>query len=224
MSEDRQRILGVDFDDTLFLHSFPHNYSQPNWPVIRHVKKRMAEGWYIILVTCRTAPDLVSGAVQAAKDVGISFDAINQNHPLMVAKWGECRKIFCDEYIDDKNLPVASLGEEGDNRKPIIYISGKMRGLPQNGKPYFDAAARRLQNMGFIVLNPANLPDGMPEDKYMPICISMLEAADGVYMLDGWHDSRGARSEYTYAVCQGKKIIFENDHSTERTHYGLKEN
>lgn len=106
MSEERQMILGVDFDDTLFLNSFPHNYSQPNWPVVAHVRRRMAEGWYVILVTCRTAPELVSGAVQAAETVGVRFDAVNQNHPAQVAKWGECRKIYCDEYIDDKNISL----------------------------------------------------------------------------------------------------------------------
>ena len=226
MSEQRQMILGVDFDDTLFLKSFPHNYSQPNWPVIKHVKRRKAEGWYIILVTCRTAPDLVNGAVQAAEAVGITFDAVNQNHPDQIAKWGECRKIYCDEYIDDKSLSIRELEPVSTNaddlRKPVVFISGKMRGLPNNGKHSFDMAAERLRERGHTVLNPVDLPNGLPEDRYMPISIAMIDAADCVYMLCGWHDSKGARAEYSYAICQGKQIIFEFDEQ-ERIRHGIEE-
>lgn len=226
MSEHRQMILGVDFDDTLFLNSFPHNYGQPNWPVIKHVKRRMAEGWYIILVTCRTAPDLVNGAVQAAEAVGITFDAVNQNHPDQIAKWGECRKIYCDEYIDDKSLSIRELEPVSTNaddlRKPVVFISGKMRGLPNNGKHSFDMAASRLRERGYAVLNPADIPGGLPEDRYMPISIAMIDAADCVYMLCGWHDSKDARAEYSYAICQGKQIIFEFDEQ-ERIRHGIEE-
>ena len=226
MSEHRQMILGVDFDDTLFLNSFPHNYDHPNWPVIEHVKRRMTEGWYIILVTCRTAPDLVYGAVQAAKAVGVTFDAINQNHPDQIAKWGECRKIYCDEYIDDKSLSIRDIDPDSKipagGRKSVVFISGKMRGLPNNGKHSFDMAAERLRERGYVVLNPADIPNGLPEDRYMPISIAMIDAADCVYMLCGWHDSEGARAEYNYAVCQGKLIIFESNEQ-ERIRHGIEE-
>ena len=60
----------------------------------------------------------------------------------------------------------------------IIYIAGKMRGLPDLGKAEFDAAAERLREEGHIVLNPAGLPVGMPIDRYMPICLAMVNAAD----------------------------------------------
>lgn len=220
MSETRQMILGVDFDDTLFLNSFPHNYTNPNWKVIRHVIQRMNEGWYIILVTCRTAPELVSGGVEAARKVGVTFDAINQNHPAQVAKWGECRKIYCDEYIDDKNWQPTT----DCDRKPIIFISGRMRGLPDNGKHSFDAAEAILRDRGYIVLNPSDLPAGMPEDRYMPICTAMLQAADAIYMLDGWQESKGANAEFRYAVCQGKQIIYEKTVSPERTCNGFEKN
>ena len=213
MSETRQKILGVDFDDTLFLNSFPHNYTQPNWPVIRHVIRRMTEGWYIILVTCRTAPELVNGAVAAARSAGITFDAINQNHPAQIAKWGDCRKIYCDEYIDDKNFIPGS----EDERQPVIFISGKMRGLPDLGKHNFDIAEANLRQRGYIVLNPADLPTGMQPERYLPICIAMLQAADSVYMLDGWQDSKGACAEHSYALCQGKQIIYQKDEPPERT-------
>ena len=37
---------------------------------------------------------------------------------------------------------------------------------------------------------------------------------DGIYLLEGWEDSKGANVEYDYAVEKGKKIFYagnEND-------------
>lgn len=123
-----------------------------------------------------------------------------------------------------------------DERKPIIYIAGKMRGLPDYGRPRFYEAAAMLESKGYIVLNPAALPVGMPDEKYMPICLSMLEAADSIYMLDGWLTSSGANVELAYALLQNKDVLFEgydpfeeqnpfgDNKPTERMAYGSKTN
>lgn len=215
MSDYIPKILGVDFDDTLFLNSFPDNYAEPNWPVINYVKSRKTDGWYVILVTCRTNQDHINGAIGACSDVGLTFDAINENHPGLVATFGDCRKIFCDEYIDDKNVTIAQIAPTQLSMqfepKKIVYISGKMRGLPNLGKDRFDAAEDRLKQAGFIVINPSVLPNGMDEKNYLPICMPMIDAADCIYMLNGWERSSGATAEYAYAVCQGKKIMFESE-------------
>lgn len=87
-----------------------------------------------------------------------------------------------------------------------IYIAGKMAGLPDHGRRHFREAEKRLREAGYIVLNPATLPDGMSSDKYMPICLAMLNAADAVYMLSGWRDSPGARLERDYAKYQDKEL------------------
>jgi len=91
----------------------------------------------------------------------------------------------------------------------IVYIAGKMTGLPDKGRAKFADAARRLRDEGNIVLNPAELPDGMPGTSYMPICLAMVSVADAVYALDNWTESSGARIEVRYARYQGKKILFE---------------
>ncbi len=91
----------------------------------------------------------------------------------------------------------------------IIYIAGKMSNLPDLGKAKFNAAAKRLRDEGYIVLNPAELPDGMPGDSYMPICLAMIGVADAVYALDNWNKSSGALIEVNYARYQGKEIIHE---------------
>ena len=106
------KICGVDFDDTLFLNSYPHNYSQPNWKIINHIKMRREQGWYIILVTCRhdkETGNFLTEAVEACKNIGLEFDLVNENHPHLIEKWGDSRKIYCDEYIDDKNISLREI-------------------------------------------------------------------------------------------------------------------
>ena len=91
----------------------------------------------------------------------------------------------------------------------IVYLSGKMYGLPDRGRKKFSEAEERLKAKGHIVLNPANLPQGMPDDRYMPICLAMLDQADAIYLLNGFNDSPGARLESDYAGYQNKKIVWE---------------
>lgn len=92
----------------------------------------------------------------------------------------------------------------------IVYIAGKMTGLPDKGRAKFAAAAKTLRDKGHIVLNPADLPVGMPSGSYMPICLAMVGVADAVYALENWLDSNGARVEVQYARYQGKAVIYEN--------------
>ena len=93
----------------------------------------------------------------------------------------------------------------------VYYIAGKMTGLPDKGKAHFDAAAERLRRKGYAVLNPGELPENMPIERYMPICLAMVQAADFVYALDNWEDSRGAKLEIDYAKYQCKPIFYESE-------------
>ncbi|MBQ7567054.1 MAG: DUF4406 domain-containing protein [Oscillospiraceae bacterium] len=90
----------------------------------------------------------------------------------------------------------------------IVYIAGKMTGLPDKGRGLFRAAAERLREDGHTVIDPSVLPDGLPTAAYMPICLAMLQQADAICMLPGWEDSPGALVEGSYAKYQ-KKIVFE---------------
>lgn len=87
-------------------------------------------------------------------------------------------------------------------RKYSVYIAGKMTGLPDKGRAAFAEAEDLLSKLGFVVLNPSCLPDGLPGNKYMPICMSMIDAADNLVLLDGWEDSPGAKLEKAYAEYQ----------------------
>lgn len=91
----------------------------------------------------------------------------------------------------------------------IVYIAGPMTGKPEENWQVFADAQEKLENLGCIVLNPAVLPDGMPADAYMPICIAMVQQADAIYCLPGWTDSLGASVEHMFALYQ-RKPIFED--------------
>ena len=90
-----------------------------------------------------------------------------------------------------------------------IYISGAMASRMDSYKEIFDKAQKDLESLGAIVINPAVIPRGLDNDKYMPICLAMVDAADMIYMLKGWESSRGALIEKTYAEYQGKEVFYE---------------
>lgn len=107
-------IISIDFDGTLFEHEFPE-IGKPRLWLIEKAKKWREEGHKLILWTCRedvTRPnrcfkigDYLTDAVNACKEHGLEFDAVNQN-----LDEGQCppgyysRKIFADVYIDDKSV------------------------------------------------------------------------------------------------------------------------
>lgn len=90
-----------------------------------------------------------------------------------------------------------------------IYIAGKITGLV-NYKKKFEMAERYLVEKGHIVINPAMLPEGLGEHEvYMRICYSMIDAADAIYMLDNYRDSKGALMEKEYAKAHQKIILYQ---------------
>lgn len=97
----------------------------------------------------------------------------------------------------------------------IIYIAGKMTGLPDFGRKAFAEAEKKLTAEGHTALNPAWMPTNLPRECYMPICLSMINAAEAVYLLDGWEDSKGATIEKLYAEYHGKKVLMQRERTDE---------
>lgn len=81
----------------------------------------------------------------------------------------------------------------------IVYVAGPMSGYEQFNRPAFHSAAKRLTDKGYVVLNPATLPNGLTQAQYMDICLAMLRCADTIYMLKEWEYSAGARAENALA-------------------------
>lgn len=93
----------------------------------------------------------------------------------------------------------------------VVYIAGPMTGTEDMGRARFRETARRLRGRGDIPLNPAELPEGMREESYLPICLAMLREADAILLLDGWQGSAGALAEYHFALKTDKRIIWEEE-------------
>lgn len=88
----------------------------------------------------------------------------------------------------------------------IVYLSGKITGNPI-AEAEFGAQKEKLVKHGHVVLNPAELPHGMLPGDYMRICLSMIDVADLVMMLDNWQSSPGAKLEKAYCEYIGKPCV-----------------
>lgn len=98
----------------------------------------------------------------------------------------------------------------GQQRKPVIFISGPMKGYPNFNRAEFNTEAGILEERGFTVLNPAILPDGLRDDQYLNITMSMLAQADAVFLLNGWESSAGATREFDRADELGLLFLYQD--------------
>lgn len=90
-----------------------------------------------------------------------------------------------------------------------LYVAGPMTGLPEYNFPAFRAAARQLRAVGYDVLDPsrhgADVP-GYGWADYMRLGIRDVLDADGLALLPGAHNSRGARLERVIAEGLGLPV------------------
>ena len=102
-------VIAVDFDGTLFTYKWPE-IGEPIWSVINWCKaKKINDNATLILWTCRTDGKL-NEAIEACKEVNLTFDYINENCPQMKELYGnDARKIGADIYIDDKAVNVLDI-------------------------------------------------------------------------------------------------------------------
>lgn len=113
----RERIIAVDFDGCLCENAWP-GIGEAKQDVIDALLLRQKSGAKIILWTCRVDEQL-SAAVRWCTRHGIVFDAINENLPVNVAAFGnDCRKVYADEYWDDKAVSMP-LAHDSFNNIPI---------------------------------------------------------------------------------------------------------
>lgn len=113
-----------------------------------------------------------------------------------------------------------------------LYLAGPMRGIPEFNFPLFNATAILLRQAGHIVFNPAekdneragadiskgnttgdeaqaaadygfNLRQALEED-----LVFICREADGIVMLPGWKNSKGATAEHATAIALGLEIHY----------------
>lgn len=112
-------IYAVDFDGTLCEDAYPE-IGAPRDEVIGFCISAAKNGDKLILWTCRSGADL-ERAVAWCKERGITFDAINENLPELIAQYGnDPRKINADAYIDDRNISPVNI----DLLKHLVFGDG----------------------------------------------------------------------------------------------------
>ena len=96
-------IYTIDFDGALCVNRYPE-IGEPRRDMIRAVLDAQRAGDRFILWTCRVGERLEEAVAWSAAQ-GITFDAVNDNLPDMIALYkNNCRKVFADGYIDDRNV------------------------------------------------------------------------------------------------------------------------
>lgn len=100
-----------------------------------------------------------------------------------------------------------------------IYISGAITGTTDYMKRFAKAQVE-LTALGYSVINPAAVNAMLPEnttwEEYMKMSMTMLEIADGIYMLDGWQDSKGANMELARAKELGLTVYYQTSEWKQR--------
>ena len=100
------RIYAFDFDGTLCEDCYPE-IGSPRISTISYALRLKSEGHRLILWTCR-AGEYLDQAVEWCECHGLTFDAVNENLPEIVDKYGnDSRKITADYYVDDRSLMPA---------------------------------------------------------------------------------------------------------------------
>jgi hypothetical protein len=93
-------------------------------------------------------------------------------------------------------------------KKPKLYISGAISGMPGLNRLKFAKATKTFRDKGFIVVNPHEVCEGISADEWslcMRLCITSLMGCDVMIMLDDWQNSKGATIEHQLAQNLGIK-------------------
>ena len=96
-------------------------------------------------------------------------------------------------------------------KKPKLFLSGRISGN-RHYKEEFEQAKEFYENLGYFVVIPSVLPNGMTNADYARICLSMIDCCDEVAFLCDWPMSLGAQLEHSYCHYTGKKMrYYEED-------------
>ena len=116
------------------------------------------------------------------------------------------------------------------NREPTIYVAGPMRGYENYNYPAFDYRAKKLDEMGWSVINPAELDRNEGKPMSDPMAFSpdtnyadhefmrqalkrdmdaLCDDCTAIYMMANWEESRGAKAEWHLAKALGLDIFYE---------------
>lgn len=107
---------------------------------------------------------------------------------------------------------------DNEQGETIVYLAGPMRGYENLNFGTFEKRAEELRDQGYVVMNPTEIAGGykdMPVEWYLSHDIDLIKQCDALAVLDGWHQSEGAKLEVHVASKLGLDIIRAKDPDTE---------
>lgn len=113
-------------------------------------------------------------------------------------------------------IPLGFEGVELYLAEPkCIYICGPMTGIKDVNYSRFNAAANRMQLLGWEVKNPAdnaalNIESG-EWVKFIYAGLYQLLQCQAIYLLKDWRQSKGARIEFNLACDLKMELHFEEE-------------
>lgn len=127
---------------------------------------------------------------------------VNEKYHFVKDEMTQRVKCFFVDPVSE-NYTEVTTATKLELKKKKVYISGKITGLEEaEYKRNFNTAELWLTGLGYDVVNPVAyppIPNGSWTD-YMRRDIKLLMDCDYIYMLDGWTESTGAKTEFRLAV------------------------
>jgi hypothetical protein len=103
----------------------------------------------------------------------------------------------------------------GKPRRKKVYLAGPMTGYEHYNYPAFHRATAKLRTEGFYVFNPAEIAEDYggteafdARQAFAEYTRIICEEADGIVMLPGWEESKGANIEHGLAKMLGLEITY----------------
>lgn len=172
-------IIAVDFDGTMCEGDKWPNIGEPDDGVLAYLKEKQASGAKLILWTCRAGKELEE-AIKWSEQHGIIFDAVNDNLPetkTWFSNADDCRKIFANEYLDDRAKNPGDLMIFYADNKPICagWARPHLEGWGEDWLMY-DGKVYRLEKSDLIEPEPVKPKrrSGWDWKKFAPVVIVLL--------------------------------------------------
>ena len=102
MDITKKLTIAIDFEGTIVEDAYP-GIGKPGIFAFETLKKLQEDGHRLILWTYRHGKSL-DEAVEFCKKNGIEFYAVNKSFPEEEFDHSMSRKIYCDLFIDDRNI------------------------------------------------------------------------------------------------------------------------
>lgn len=163
------KIVAVDFDGCLVTNNWPE-IGEPIEQVIEQYRLERAAGTKFILWTCRSGKKL-DDAVAWCAERDITFDAVNEPLPEVLAVFdGDPRKVFANEYWDDRAVCMPPLPLDKDIRERIY------REVDQEYK--FEDIKSRLEEMDEEQLHGHTIEELCADEKFLSDVLHRWEKSE----------------------------------------------